>query len=902
MKKIASVLLFGILCPVLMFGQGETSNWYFGNGAGIQFNNDGSITPTKNGQLNTFEGCATISDAVGNLLFYTDGITVYNSDHQIMDNGEELYGDPSSTQSALIIPKPEDPFIFYIFTVDTSVFEGDPDFGLNYSIVDMSLNKNLGAVTEKNINLLSDCSEKITAVIKDCFEQSIWVTTLASANSSVGTFNTYHAFEVTSEGVMANSVKSTIQNLNILDPRGYLKFSPDGTKLASANSTNGLFLYDFDDKTGTVSNQLKIEIDDPNKSPYGIEFSPDSRFLYVHSSNDVLRNTGHSSSLLQYDLTAADIRTSMVLLDQRAIFRGALQQAENGKIYRTIARSYTQGTPYLGVINSPNEKGVAADYVHDAVYLDGKNATQGLPPFIQSFFSKTELIRNEDGTSSSTLILCSGDPFTLAVDMIPGATYEWEKDGVPLNVPGNTLYEVVNSDVDHSGRYRLVITLPNPMECPIVGESQIKVLPIPDAIIPITKCDIDEVDTTDGITRINLEQINDNPDIEFFYYNSTADRDNDTPITDIDQYQNTQAFNQTLYYKAINNLACINFGEIQIQVEPVVIAPSPHGPFYDCDEIPDDSVLESTFNLNDIAENYQDIIVNFYASLADMSLQENVLTGSITTASTTIYARMGSENQCLGIEEIQLVVNPSPVFEMPSKSYLLCTDNPSLAISAPAGFDDYRWIKLGDTGNAVVWEDPNAVIRELGTYLLEVAYNYTINGVIFSCTASESFEVLPSNRAIIQDIEIKDFSNNNTIQIEVTGDGSYTYSLDGLNYQTSNFFDNIEPGFVTVYVKDSNGCGITEKEIAVMGYPKFFTPNGDGINDYWQLTGVEKLLEEDAFISIYDRYGGFVTQISPNDLGWNGAANAKSLPASDYWFRIDLKDGREFKGHFALKR
>ena len=901
MKKIASVLLLGLLCPIYMFGQGETSNWYFGNGAGIKFNNDGTVSTVKKSKLSTFEGCATISDAVGNLLFYTDGVTVYNGEHEIMENGEGLYGDSSSTQSALIVPKPEDPFIFYVFTVDTTVFEGDPDFGLNYSVIDISLNDGLGAVTQKNINLLADCSEKITAVVKDCFDQSIWVITLASASGNVGFFTTYHAFEVNAGGVSSNSVKTSIKDLNIEDPRGYLKLSADGSKLASANATNGLYIYDFDDATGKLSNQLRIEINDSNRNPYGVEFSPDSRFLYVHTSNDIFVNTGHNSSLLQFDLSAPDVEASIEVLDKRPIFRGALQQGENGKIYRTIAQSYTVGTPYLGVINNPNEKGAAAGYEHNAVYLDGKNATQGLPPFIQSFFGKTELIRNADGTSSSTLALCSGDSFKLEADNIPGAIYEWEKDGLPFTAAQGNSFEMQHADVSDSGRYRLVIHLPDPMECPIVGESQVRVLPVPDAVIPITQCDVDEVDTTDGITRINLEQVNDNPDIRFFFYNSLSDRTNDNPIQQADQYQNTQAFNQTLYYKAVNTLGCTNVGEVQIEVQPVVINDSPFGPFHTCDDIPEDDLLESTFNLEEIAATYGDISVRFYASLQDMSLEQNELTQSLTTKSTTLYARMSNDNQCLGVEKVQLIVNPSPIPKMEA-SYVLCTDNPSLSISGPEGFDSYRWIKLSATGNLEIGDDKAAVITELGNYLLETGYNYTINGELISCENSTTFKVVPSNKAQIQHVEVKDFSDNNTVQIEVSGDGDYLFSLDAVNYQTSNLFNDVDPGFVTFYIKDVQGCGIIEREIAVMGYPKFFTPNGDGVNDYWQLTGVENLIASDAFIAIYDRYGAFVTQISPDDIGWNGAANAQLLPASDYWFSINLKDGREFKGHFALKR
>ena len=901
MKKIASALFFGILCPVLVFGQGETSNWYFGNGAGVHFNNDGTVSPLKKGKLSTFEGCATISDTFGNLLFYTDGLTVYNSNHEVMENGEGLYGDPSSTQSALIVPKPEDPLIFYIFTVDTKTFENDPDYGLNYSVVDISRNNGLGAITEKNVNLLANCSEKVTAVVKECFDQSIWVITLATANGQQGIMNTYHAFEVNPTGVVQNAVRSTISDLAITDPRGYLKLSSNGRKLVSANVTNGLYLYDFNVNNGRVTNQQWIPINDVNAFPYGAEFSPNSRFLYVHSSNNLLGSGEHTSSLLQFDLEAADITSSMNVLDSSPIFRGALQQAANGKIYRTLAKNYNEGSSYLGVINSPNEAGDAADYVHNALFLEGKLATQGLPPFIQSFFGNTALVKDENGADVSTLVICDGDSFTLEVENFPDATYNWEKDGVPLNVAGNYVYDVPISGEDDSGRYRLEITFQDPAKCPIIGESQIRVLPAPDPVLNLVQCDIDAVDTTDGITRINLEQLNQDPDLQFTFFATAADRAADNAISDTEDFQNTQAFNQTLFYRAVNSLGCSNLGEIQLEVSPVAIAQSPFGPYYACDKIPDDALLESTFDLDEMAAAYGDLEVGFYSSLIDMSLEQNRLTGVLNSNSTTLFARLTMDNQCLGIDEIQLVVNPTPNAEM-LDSYLLCTDSPGLDLEAPFGFDAYSWIKIEGSSEQQVATGQKVVLTSVGTYRLETRYDYFLPTGKFSCENSVVFTVRPSNRADFQQIEVKDFSTNNTVQVEVSGDGDYSYSLDGITYQQSNIFNDVAPGLQTVYVKDGNGCGISEREVAVMGYPKFFTPNGDGVNDYWQLEGVENLLETDALISIYDRYGSFVTQINPQDQGWNGDANAQMLPASDYWFRINLKDGREFKGHFALKR
>ena len=904
MKKIASIVLLGLLFPCLIFAQGETSNWLFGNEAGIRFNNDGSLSNIDKSKLNTIEGCATISDTFGNLLFYTDGITVYNSKHETMLNGEDLFGDPSSTQSALIVPKPEDPELFYIFTVDTSPFAEDPDYGLNYSVVDMTQDDGLGAVTLKNVNLLQDCSEKITAVIKNCFEQSIWVVTLAPQNGIDGVLNTFYAYEVNAAGVGSSPVKSTFPELQVEDPRGYLKFSPDAKSLAIANFTDGLFLYDFDENTGLISNPVLVDLPGTNTNPYGLEFSPDSRLLYVHATNESENNGNHASSLFQIDLSAPEDSSSLVELDNRGIFRGALQQGENGKIYRSITNSYNEGTPYLGVINNPNEPGMAADYRHNAVNLGGKNSMQGLPPFIQSFFGSTDLVRNPNGTSSSTLTLCSGEPLLLEADSIPGATYSWEKDGTPLAAINAHTFSIPVSTETDSGRYRVVITPADPMECPTIGESLINILPVPDPILELVQCDIGPDDSSDGISTINLEGINDNADLNFYFYESLADRNADNPITDSENYQNTQAFSQVLYYKVINTLGCTNLGELNLVVTPSEIVQSSFSPVYTCDQIPEDDLLQSSFDLESIMGQYSDpmISVALYSSIGDAALQQNPIKEStLTTASKTLYARLSNGNICLGIEAIDLIVNPSPVPAM-KETYILCTNSGDALIEGPEGFDSYRWIKISGAGNTELGSGKDVVVNELGFYELETSYIYSINGNEVWCGNSVSFQVIPSGRAVIEEIEINDFSNNNTVQITVSGEGSYEYSLDGINYQEQPYFFNLPPGFFTAYVRDKEGCGVSQKDVAVMGYPKFFTPNGDGFNDYWQLTGLSELFQANAFIGIYDRYGSFVTQIPVQAQGWNGMVNSRTMPADDYWFKVQLEDGREIQGHFTLKR
>ena len=523
-KKATIVILLCLAFPTLLFGQGETSNWYFGEGAGITFNNDGTVNVINDGQLNTVEGCATISNSSGKLLFYTDGIVVYNADHQIMDNGTGLLGDPSSTQSAIIVPQPGNANVFYIFTVDTALSQTNADKGLNYSIVDISLNGGKGAVVNKNIPLLTHSSEKLAAVVKNCSDQSIWLITLASEDGETSSFNTYHAFEISTIGVSKTSIKSTFENLSIDDPRGYLKISSDGTQIASANMVGGLYVYDFDLESGIVSSQEHLAITGHNDAPYGVEFSPNGRFLYIHASKDSQEEVGHFSTLLQFDLLAEDISASQIILDDQAIFRGALQLGANGKIYRTIAKSFSEGTPYLGVINKPNELGIKAGYKHNSISLGTRNSMQGLPPFVQSFLNKTDLITDSTGKKVSSITVCNGEDIRSEAENFPGATYSWKKDGVPFSNSNDNTFEIFGASSPDAGRYELEITMSDPTECPIVGEALVEVSALPETSnLFLTQCDIEINASSDGYAIFNLIQLNSSIAFSMFFYESLSD-------------------------------------------------------------------------------------------------------------------------------------------------------------------------------------------------------------------------------------------------------------------------------------------------------------------------------------------------------------------------------------------
>ncbi len=906
------IFLTALLFGALVYSQKEASNWYFGDYAGIRFNANGSVTALNDGQLNTTEGCATISDANGNLLFYTDGITVWNRNHSIMPNGYGLYGDPSSTQSAIIVPKPEDPNIFYIFTVDTTVSRDDPNYGFNYSMVDLSLDSGLGAVTTKNVNLQSICSEKVTAVVKDCQTQSIWVIAFASNGTIVNgayIYNTFYAYEVSATGLNTTPVASTF-NTTIYDNRGYLKLSPNGERLACSNASYGLYLYNFDKTTGVVSNQLEIPITFSNNGAnpqisYGVEFSPNNNLLYItsyfESNDEVLRNdpSAQYGALLQYNLQAANIGHSEVVLDARTTYRGGLQLGPNGKIYRAMNATYSNGMPYLSLINNPNNLGTNCNYSNNAIAL-GRNTRQGLPPFITSFFAeKIDIIGNN--ATSIELDLCHNETYTLITPNIAGASYNWSKDGIALPESGNTLF------VDSEGVYEVFID-PNTGECDkmLEGIANVFYHPNPEAHnYTLTQCDEDGV--LGGTTRFNLEQAI--PDITGNATNVSVafytDSNRLNQITNPTSYSHDTSASNQIYVTVINTLTnCSANAVLTLNVSLTQVPNYTAMPV--CDELNSEDG-KNTFNLDAIAveiqnENNFSFNISFYETFNDALLEQNPLNNTFENTSSpynqTLYFRVENANSCYGISEVYLSVNLLPEIETEAIYYYCINQYPeTITINAGPLSNNTAYTYQWSTGQ----NSYNIDINEPGVY------NVTITNTQ-GCSKTRTITVTSSNIATINRIDVLDATINNTITTHVSGTGIYEYALYDKNnsiispYQSSNVFENVSPGIYTVYVKDiKNNCGEISKQVAVIGFPKVFTPNNDGFNDTWQIVGVSAMFYPNTKISIYNRYGKLLKQLAPLGHGWDGLFNGQLLPSDDYWFEVKLEDGRIFKRHFSLK-
>lgn len=348
--------------------QKQTSNqWYFGEKAGIEFTN-GPIAISDANQMEAPEGCATISDEGGELLFYTNGVTVWNKDHQVMINGENIGGELKSAQNSMILPFGKDRTMYYIFT--TEEVYGDNTYNLKYSIVDLKADKARGKVVVKNVVLSQNSTERLTA---SGFTGNDLMLAHDFGNDIFRAYNT-------SENGLSSAVFSPSGKNNTpdSDATGYMKFSPDKKYIAMLlPASQQVQIADFNEKTGNISKPKLIDVGEPNL--YGLEFSPDNKRLYLTTSSA-------TSKLIQYDLDsiASDKAVEHISKTKYDGYPtganyGALQIAPNGVIYMAKNNSTK-----IGTINSPNGNDDAAGFNNAGFDLQGKKSRLGLPNFAQN--------------------------------------------------------------------------------------------------------------------------------------------------------------------------------------------------------------------------------------------------------------------------------------------------------------------------------------------------------------------------------------------------------------------------------------------------------------------------------------------------------------------------------------
>jgi gliding motility-associated-like protein len=377
MRTTYITLLLCWLTATVAFAQRQTDNWHFGSSGNLEFGANGLPVSTLSSAMATAsEGCASISDKNGQLLFYTNGETVYDRSNNVMLNGNNLLGHINSTQSSLIVPKPGSDSLFYLFTTDA--IQNSLANGISYSVIDMDANFPLGAViaSQKNMPLYAPAgvmvSEKLTGV-HHFNNQEVWVIGQSFISPLQQEFM---AFKVTANGISAPVISTLPAGPGgnaMLNCTGYLKASPDGSHLAANYGSGGSYLFDFDNKTGQVSNPVQLRYS-PSSTYYGLEFSQDGSKLYT-CGGFVIEQFNLSAG------TAAAIVASRTQLNIGSQY-GAMQLARNGRIY--VARP---GLSSLMEIAAPNLAGQACNLRQGPGLVLPSSCLNGLPNFIQSYFT-----------------------------------------------------------------------------------------------------------------------------------------------------------------------------------------------------------------------------------------------------------------------------------------------------------------------------------------------------------------------------------------------------------------------------------------------------------------------------------------------------------------------------------
>ena len=779
------------ICFLLVFNyinaQSPAGIWYFGEEAGLDFNSGPNPQILNDGEIITFEGCATLGDSFGNLLFYTDGINVWNINHDKMPNGTGLLGDPSSTQSAIIVPKPNTSNLYYIFTVD----ELAKPNGLNYSVVDMNLDNGFGDIIQKNIPLLSPTLEKVNA-IKHFNENDYWLIT-HKYNS-----NQFYKYLITQNGVSNVQISAVgdVIDGSSANTIGYLKSSPNGRFLAIANAKaneSKVQIFKFDNNNGNINLMASIQI--PNSSVglgvYGLEFSNDSSLLYISNIN----NENKKSQIFQFDLQSENeviINNSIYLVTEVTSSQnntgviGALQLAPNKKIY--VAKNNLNS---LAVINNPDELGINCQFDYNGISLGNNKSYYGLPLFVSSLFDIS--FKNNNN--------CFGDL-------------------TQFEIPNIQNIVSVNWNFGDPSSLNNTSTLHNPTH----------------------------LFTSTGVFIVSLT-------IQTTLRTTTYNR----PITVVDHPVANPASNLIL-----------------------------------CDNQNNSASFDLLSKKNEIlgTQSSNDYNVTFHLTQFDADNNINPLSNNYQNTSNPqiIYARVQPLNslQCYATTSFQIKRNEPPLLQEDSTLFY-CKDKFPNTISLNNGLlenSNAPYSFLWSTGETT----PTIEINQSGNYSVLVTDSN-------NCASLMNITVLNSETA---NISLQVNNSSSTLTVLTEGIGNYVFSIDNENsyYQTSNVFYNIEAGNHTVYVKDLNGCDIQIAPFFIVNYPKYFTPNSDGINDYWFIKGDENNVKN---IKIFDRFGKLIKFLNSNEK-WDGTLNNKHLFSSDYWFELTLNTNEVIKGHFSLIR
>ena len=461
-------------------------------------------------------------------------------------------------------------------------------------------------------------------------------------------------------------------------------------------------------------------------------------------------------------------------------------------------------------------------------------------------------------------------------------------------VPGTWFPATIDTNAVGVGIYTFT---PDADQCssPITLNVEIYPEPVLNTLPVQLLCDND----FDGIYLTNLSGFNGllggGAGVNYSYYASQADMDNNIPIPggQLNNYTFTN-LPTTIFVVGMSGQSCKS-QPIAIQFDKEAQVQHAVGPFGPIEYCPEDTVDLTQFegiisSANGVVYGYYHTLDNARTETAEILNPQNY---TPTANQTSVFARLDAAGVCSAIVEIKLKRLPSPSLSVPSYSFLCDDDSFEMTLTSDDPTATFEW----ELSDGTIWTGATQIISETGTYIVTA---YSAEG----CRSeSQTFTVIPPATPQIVNLDVS--GNNLTVGATNNGEGPMEYSLDGVFWQNTNVFMNLIPGETyTVWVR-SSGCMISKYTITILSLPNFFSPNGDGINDVWEIRGIQTT--PNATLKIFDRYGKiFVDSIFEGDYVWDGKYMGRNVASGDYWYIIQIpSDGiiseKKFVGHVTVR-
>jgi gliding motility-associated-like protein len=843
--------------------------WYFGQNAGLDFSGGGTPKPITDGNLSTIEGSSSIANTKGILLFYTDGLIIYDKDGKPLKSlvpGDTatiqtpLGGNQRSTQSALIVPKPTCrgcEYLYYVYT--TSEIRGKKV--LSYSVVDMRKNGGKGAIVEKNVPVSSAGTEQSASVRNDR-DSTYWVITRVYGTNQ---FEIRHLTSAENPTLTTYSGGQKIDSIQ--QAEGYIKIGPADTTGGNKGNRpmavvipgppkNSVDLYTFNDSTGQMKFNRTVQLGPAPPKAYGVEFSPDGKSLYVTMLADTNANGSQkgSSYIVKYDLnqtTDSLLTQSRTVVDSSTTRQyGSIQIGPDGRLYVAI-----KGSSSLGTIENPN--GGLLDSLQfnpSGQTLGGKTSQLGLPNLVANFND------NSSGPGLTYGDTCANQPTVFQISP---------------NCP--KLKEAYTLDFgDGSQPKSTTATQPIPHTYTKPGQYFV-------SLHIITKTSTGGI-CKDTLIKDTLTIVETPPDIRLGADTSICNKKGltlDIKVAAklyvwivngrIVSRQKTVKLDRPGYYQVIGlaaNGGCYKTDTILVQIKPV---PS-------LDLGPDTLVCYRS----SVSLKVPQLTWNKF-------LWSNGGTDRTTSVSTAgIYSVTATNpSGCENTDSINVKELPKIALRAALTNPTGCTsvDGTITVTPNPAGVYSYIWTR---PEGGLLTGTTNRQIN-----LAQGAYKVQVTDSVYQCKADTSFALNPPAAPTFN--LTKDASlcvgDNGKAQLVASGPGNLSYRWTGRTETTGSITVD-QVGTYQVQVTDPKGCTAIGSALVInlceprVSIPDAFTPNNDGLNDVLQ---VFTAYVSDYEFRIYNRWGEVIFVSNNPEQKWDGTYRGTTYPSMLYPYIISYK-------------